>query len=36
MSLINYETNLILTWSQNRVTSSTTGKTKFAITDTKR
>ena len=33
--LINCESNLILTWSQNCVISSATGKTKFAITDTK-
>ena len=35
MPLINWEINLILTWSENCVISSTTGKAKFAITDTK-
>ena len=35
MSLIDCEINLILTWSKNCVISSATGKTKFAITDTK-
>ena len=35
MTLINCEINLILTWSENCVISSTTGKTKYAITDTK-
>ena len=35
MPLINCETNLILTWSENCVISSVTGKTKFEITDTK-
>ena len=35
MSLINCEINLILTWSENCVISSATGKTKPAITDTK-
>ena len=35
MPLINCEINLTLTWSENCVISSTTGKTKFAITDTK-
>ena len=34
MPLINCEINLILTWSQNYVISSTTGETKFSITDT--
>ena len=33
--LFNCEINLILTQSENCVTSSTTGETKFAITDTK-
>ena len=32
---INCETNIILTWSENRVISSATGLKKFAITDTK-
>ena len=32
MPLINYETNLILTWSKKCVVSSATGKTKLAIT----
>ena len=35
ISLINRETNLILTWSENCVIFSTAGKTKFKITDTK-
>ena len=35
MTLINCEINLILTWSENCVISSATGKTKYAITDTK-
>ena len=35
MSLINCEINLILTWSENCVISSATGKTKPTITDTK-
>ena len=35
MPLINCEINLILTWSENCVISFGTGKTKFAITDTK-
>ena len=35
MPLINCEINLILTWSENCVISSATGKAKFAITDTK-
>ena len=35
MSLINCEINLILTWSADCVISSVTGKTKFAIADTK-
>ena len=35
MPLIDCETNLILTWSENCVISSATGKTKFEITDTK-
>ena len=34
MSLINCEINLILTWSENCVISAT-GKTKFAITNSK-
>ena len=33
--VINCEVNLILTWSENYVVSSATGKTKFPITDTK-
>ena len=35
MPLINCKISLILTWSKNCVISSATGKTKFAITDTK-
>ena len=35
MSLINYEVNLILTWSENCVMSSATGKAKFAIINAK-
>ena len=35
MSLINCEINLILTWSKDCVISSTTGRTKFKITDTR-
>ena len=35
MPLINYEINLILTWSENGVISSATRTTKFKITDTK-
>ena len=35
MPLINCEISLNLTWSENCVISSGTGKTKFAITDTK-
>ena len=35
MPLINYEVELILTWSKNCVISSATGETKFAITETK-
>ena len=37
MPLINCETNLILTWSENCVTSSAAAKqgTTFTITDTK-
>ena len=35
MPLINFEVNLILTWSSTFVISSATGKTKFKITDTK-
>ena len=33
--LINWEVNLILTWSKNLAISSATGATKFATTDTK-
>ena len=36
MSLTNCEINLTLTWSENCVTSSANGQTKFSITDTKR
>ena len=35
MPLISFEINLILTWSKYYVISSTTGKTKFAVTCTK-
>ena len=35
MPLINCEINLILTWSEDCVISSTTRETKFTITDTK-
>ena len=35
MPLINWKVNLILTWSENCIISSATGKTKFAITDAK-
>ena len=35
MSLINCETNLILTWSDKCVLSNDTKATTFAITDTK-
>ena len=35
MPLVNYEINLILTWSGNCVISSGIGETKFTITDTK-
>ena len=35
MPLINYEINLILTWSDDCVISSATRATKFKITDTK-
>ena len=35
MLLINCQINFILTWSENCVISSATGKRKFAITDTK-
>ena len=35
MPLINCEINLILTWLEDCVISSTTGETKFKITDTK-
>ena len=36
MPLINCEINLIWTWSEDCAISSTTGETKFKITDTKR
>ena len=35
MPLINCEVELILTWSKDCVISSTTGETKFKITETK-
>ena len=35
MPLMNYQINLILTWSQDCVISSANGETKFKITDTK-
>ena len=35
MSLINWEVNLILTWSKDCVIFFATGETKFAITETK-
>ena len=35
MPLINFEINLILTWSEDCVISSATGETKFKITNTK-
>ena len=35
MPWINYEINLILTWSEDCLISSATGATKFKITDTK-
>ena len=35
ISLINYEINFISTWSEDCVICSTTGATKFKITDTK-
>ena len=35
MPLINCSVNPILTWSTDCVTSSATGETKFAVTDTK-
>ena len=35
MPLVNCEINLILTWSEDCVISSTTGEKKFKITDTK-
>ena len=35
MPLINCDISLILTWSENYVISSASGKTKFAIRDTK-
>ena len=34
-SLINCETNIILTWSADCVISSATGETEFSMTDTK-
>ena len=35
MALINWEVNLILTWSKNYVITGSEGKEKFAITETK-
>ena len=35
MHLINWEINLILSWSENCVISSAAGETKFKIADTK-
>ena len=35
MALINWEVNLILTWSKNCVITGSEGKEKFAITETK-
>ena len=35
MPLINYEINIILTWSEDGVISPATGATKIKITDTK-
>ena len=35
MPLTNYEVELILTWSKNCVITNSTGKGKFAITETK-
>ena len=35
LSLINYETDLILSWSEDCVISSATGATQFKITYTK-
>ena len=35
MPLINYKISLILTWSEDWVSSSATAATKFAIADTK-
>ena len=35
MPLINCEVNLILTWSENCVITSSTGEGKFSINDTK-
>ena len=35
MLLINFEVNLILTWSKNCVITNSEGETKFAITETK-
>ena len=35
MPLINYETNLILTWSRDCVIANSTGAGKFVITETK-
>ena len=34
MPLINYEVNIILTWSRDCVISFATGETKFKITET--
>ena len=34
MLLINFEINLILTWSENHVVYSATGETQFAMTNT--
>ena len=36
MPLINYEVNLILTWSSTCVITNSTGAGRFEITDTKR
>ena len=35
MPLINYEVNLILTWSSTCVITNSTGSGRFAVTDTK-
>ena len=35
MALINWEVNLILTWSKNCVITGSEGEEKFAITETK-